>query len=378
MALYDLTEFFRLSAALNYQLSASSTELGRESILTTVLGDRAVTAEERALLADVVDYLVEAYGEKSRKTGPLAVLHPLRATALLARAAGPVTFLDLLAELLHDKLEDLPSDQRPLEDRFQSLIKRVDPKSEWFLMERIDTLTRQPGDTYYRYIGRLLQRAERTPELVRVKLADRLDNTLDMRIDFRDPLEDTDVFVDLFQLLFSSRRPEFATGMPHPPTPPLHGARRLYELFKNVVALSLARLAPVAEQDSTARFLFDAIAVAGMREAERILLHVFSYHYQDPQAQRALLMETMEYCHAGGIEQVTRVTGNSRLDGLFLERFDAPTPAERAAKLQSLYEDKELMCAAAVAFIVIFLNFTTDPSYTVRGVTTEGLGPPDA
>lgn len=377
MALYDLTEFFRLSAALNYQLSAASTELGRESILTTVLGKRAVSDDERALLADVVDYLMDAYGEKNRKTGPLAVLHPLRATALLARADGPVTFLDLLAELLHDKLEDLPSDQRDLENRFQSLIKRVDPKSEWLLMERIDTLTRQPGDTYYRYIGRLLRRAESTPELVRVKLADRLDNTLDMRIDLRDPLEETDVFVDLFQLLFSSRHPGFAAASPHPPAPPLHGAKRLYELFKNVVALSLARLSPVAEHDPTARFLFDAIAVAGMREAERILLHLFSYHYQEPDRQRELLLETMAYCHAGGIEKVTGVTGTSRLDGLFLERFDAPTPPERRAKLESLYEDKELMSAAAIAFIVIFLNFTSDPSYTVRGVTTEGLGPQD-
>jgi len=195
VGLHDLNEFFKLSAALNYQLSARV--VGRNGILATIVAGRQLAENERGILLAVLEYLELAYHEKYRRLGPKAVLHPLRASALLVRAQGEVLLLDLLTELLHDKFEDIvaedfePEEWRQLEDHFNSLLKRVDPRSEWFLMERLETLTRRPkGETYYQYIGRLLTRASTTPELVRVKLADRLDNTLDMRVDFRDPLDD--------------------------------------------------------------------------------------------------------------------------------------------------------------------------------------------
>jgi hypothetical protein len=381
VALHDLNEFFKLSAALNYQLSARV--VGHDSILATIVGGRRLSDADRDILMSVLEYLEQAYHEKYRRLGPKAVLHPLRASALLVRAHGEVVMLDLLAELLHDKFEDiLAEDYRPdewqrLEAQFHNLLKRVDPKSEWFLMERLDQLTRRKEEeTYYQYIGRLLERATLTPELVRVKLADRLDNTLDMRVDFRDPLDEVRFFQSMFQLLFSRHYQGFAADMPHPPRPPLDGARRLYDLFKNTVVLSLVRQTKaIADDDETAGSLFEAIAIAGMLEAQRILVHIFTYHYQEVERQRQLMLETMEYCWHGGLESVTPGSAPHRLDGLFLERFDSTSSEIRQRQLEKLYDDKELMIAAASAFIVIFLNFLHDESYFVQGVSTAGIHP---
>lgn len=381
VVLHDLNEFFRLSAALNYQLSAAG--VGRASILDTILDGRSLPPEEQAVLVDVLSYLERAYSHKQRRLGPLAVLHPLRATALLARAQDHVNLLDLLTELLHDKFEDILESDFPreeweaLEGKLAELLRKIDPSSEWYLMERLDVLTRRPdGETYYQYIGRILDRAPVTPELVRVKLADRLDNTLDMRIDFRDPLEGIDFFALLFRtMLAKPALPADVPVRPHPERPPLDGARRLYELFKNTVVLSLVRQRLGVADDAATAVLFDAIATASMREAQRVVLHLFTYHVTSTDRQHQLLMDTLAYCRAGGISAVTRVNPSNRLDGLFLERFDAPTSEARQRKLEELYADKELMLAAALAFIVIFLSFRDDPDFLVRGVTPAGITP---
>ncbi len=380
MILHDLNDFFRLSGALSYQLSATGG--ARECVLATILGRRPVADRDRAVLMAVLEYLEKAYTDKHRRLGPNAVIHPLRAAALLVEAHGRVELLDLLAELLHDKFEDIvpedfdPSAWQALEGEFQGLLKRIDPKSEWFLMERLDQLTRRrEGETYYQYVGRLLDRAGQTPELVRVKLADRLDNTLDMRIDFRDPLDDANCYQTLFQVLFCRRFKGLTPAVAHQPHVPLDGARRLYELFKNTVVLTLVRQKGAVGDDATAQRLFTAIAEAGLREAQRILVHIFTYHYRDVEAQRRLLVETMEYCLAGGVEGVTAGGATNRLDGLFMNRFDSTSSEARRQQLQALYPDKELMICAATAFMVIFHNFLGDESYQVRGVSTDGIRP---
>ncbi len=251
MPLTDLSEFFKLSATLNYQLGAVG--VGNRNILTIIMGKAHLSRDEEEILLDVLSYLEKAYGDHRRRLGPLAVLHPLRATAILSRTLGRASMLDLLTELLHDKLEDIGPENFPeekygveywpeLEREFQRLLKRIDPHDSWFLMERVDFLTRRPeADTYYSYIGRLIAKSRKTPEVVRVKLADRLDNTLDMRLDLYDPLEQVDFFALMFKVLFLRDyippRPQF----PHPAVTPINGAQRLYQLFKNTVLLSLIR-----------------------------------------------------------------------------------------------------------------------------------------
>jgi len=164
---------------------------------------------------------------------------------------------------------------------------------------------------------------------------------------------------------------------PHPPRPPLDGSRRLYELYKNAVLLSLVRQEGGLDADPGSLLLFDAIATAGMREAQRILMHIYTFHLKEVETQRRLMLETMDYCWSGGVESVTPRSAPHRLDGLFAERFDAASSETRRVQLEELYEDKELMSTAAVAFIVIFLNFLNDERYFVQGVTAEGIVPKD-
>jgi hypothetical protein len=380
MAVYELDAFLRLSAVLNYQLSA--TVFGTDNILALLLEDKPLSPYERDTLLGVLKYLGRAYGHKRRRLGPLAILHPIRATALLARSEDEANMLDLLAELLHDKLEDIsaddfsPEEWRDLEDEFQAILKRVDQTDEWFLMERLELLKRrEEGQTYCQYIGRMLGEGKQMPDLVRVKLADRLDNTLDMRVDIHDPLEGVDFFAHMFQLLFVGSYRGYRPTLAHPSRSPINGAQRLYELFKNTVILSLIRQKGQTSEDGPSSRLFDAIAAASMKEAQRTVMHIFGYHVTDIEQQKQILEDAMAYCLQGGFDAVTTPNQAQRLDGLFVGCFDHHDASVRNEQLQLLYQDKPLMVQASIAFIVIFLSFLGDPNYYVRGIAPEGIQP---
>ncbi len=376
MELHDLGEFFRLSAILNLQLSARG--VGSRNILSLILGRRTLAEGEKAILLDVLSYLDEAYGTERRKLGPLAVLHPLRATALLARSSEQPLQLDLLTCLLHDKLEDIPFKNTPpevaqrAEEHFLRMLESVDPERKWYLMERVNWLTRQPGDTYYAYIGQLLDHAVQAPSLVRVKLADRLDNTLDMRIDVDDPIRGVDFFATVFRLMFVNGYQGYDPQVEHPDPTPLNGAQRLYQLFKNAVLMSLVRK-KVTNLEPTGKAIFDMLALASMKEAERIVLHIFAYHGIELQDQRALIIDVMRYAQAGGLQHVTPPEAPHDLDGLFLSCFEDASPQARKINLDRLYLDKRLMVKSALAFIVIFMSFLDDPSYYVSGIHEGGM-----
>jgi hypothetical protein len=380
MAVYELDAFLRLSAVLNYQLSASV--LGSGNILSLLLEKKTLPSQERDILLAALSYLGRAYGEKRRRLGPMAILHPIRATALLARAEDRVNLLDLLAELLHDKLEDISSEDFPpdawhdLEEEFQGILKRVDRTDEWFLMERLELLRKhEQGQTYCQYIGRMLGQGKQMPDLVRVKLADRLDNTLDMRVDIHDPLEGVDFFAHMFQLLFVGSYTGYKPELAHPPKSPINGAQRLYELFKNTVILSLVRQKTDTGQDAATSRLFDAIAVASMKEAQRTIMHIFGYHITDIAEQKQILEDAMAYCLQGGFDVITAPKQEQQLDGLFIGCFDHDDSTIRKDKLTLLYQDKPLMVQASIAFIVIFLSFLGDETYHVGGITPEGIRP---
>ncbi|MBM4353686.1 MAG: HD domain-containing protein [Deltaproteobacteria bacterium] len=378
MPLYDLNEFLDLSRKLTYQLEAAT--VSQDHLVATVLRRRKIPAPDKEILFEVIEYLGKAYGRKRRRLGPKAILHPLRAAGLLVDAMGCFNLLDVLSALLHDKFEDITEDDFPpaewevLEKQFHRLLKRIDPRDEWYLMERLAVLTRHTGnEQYYTYIGRLLDKAVSTPELLRVKLADRLDNTLDMRIDIYDPLEDVDFYSHLFQVLFVPSFVGYEPPVGHPPANDLNGSRRMYELFKTAVTLSLIRQKVPIDDDDTAVKLVDAICIASLKEAQRIIMHIFGYHFRDVYRQREVVRDTMEYCISGGTSGVTDAGAAHRLDGLFLDRFDPRDPSLRKSRLKELYGDKELMVQAALAFVVIFTNFRNDPTYYVHGVSEAGL-----
>lgn len=378
MLLHDLTDFLRLSAALHLQLSAEG--VGRENILR-IITNRAPLEQpgDHEVLLQVFEYLSDAYGMRRRLVGPPAILHPLRATALLNMASDKPQLLDMLTELLHDKYEDITIDILGrdhfvnVESKFIGLLQAIDPADEWYLMERLDHLTIKNEESYYQYIGRLLNRAVTTRELVRVKLADRLDNTLDLHIEVDDSLRSADFFRVIFETLFLPSGAGYDPGCEHPITPPLNGAQRLYQLFKNAVLLSMIREKHLAVEDPTERRLFEALALASMYEAQRITLHIMAYHETDIEKQRSLLMDVLHYAQEGGMMRITPPSKRFSLDGLFMRQFDYVNSKERDRRLDKLYQDKGLMLQAALGFVVIFLNFVNSPDYWIRGISDQGI-----
>jgi hypothetical protein len=368
-------DFFSLSSFLNYQLSG--TPVNWRAVLALMKpGPLSNTDEE--LIIETMVYLGEAYGQEKRVLGPFAVLHPIRATSLLIRA-GQATTLDLLTALLHDKNEDITEnkygneDWKKLEAGYQALIRKVDSAATWYLNERIHFLTRDKNEPYHEYLSGVISQARVTPELVKVKLCDRLDNTLDLRMDLYEDIPGADCYELIFQALFTSTYAGPSMKSSFHIDRKINGAIRLYELFKNAVFLSLLRSEDVA-LDSPAQRLFNSLAATSINEAQNIVLHIFAYHVKDPRKQKSLLMEVMDYCNRGSIS-VINVEGNHCLDGLFKKYFHYESKAVLKGKLRELYEFKETMAEAAVAFAAIFTNFLNDPSFRIEGITGEGITP---
>ena len=383
MPLFDLTEFFKLSSALNYNLSAAS--LNRYTVLRYIIGhkrlvdDETSDREQKAILMEALGYLFSAYSQKRRRLGPMAVLHPLRSAAIFTRFLDDLSLVIILTLLFHDVLEDVKPGQfdvpkwKAMEGQLYSLMQRMDPKDESKLMRNLLCLTRTDRESYYQYIGRLLDNAQSSPELVAVKLADRLDNTLDMRIDLEDALARIDFFETIFQILFVTNYSGYQPMMEHAPTTAINGARRLYQLFKNAVLLSLIRQHTPPAGQRAVKILFDAVSEASLKEAQRTLIHLISYHVKDLKAQRSLLLEAMQYCYSGRSDLVTKPDGSQLLDGLFSTYFRHKSSKVRNRHLDILYQNKPLMLQASVAFLVIFLSFLNDEKYYIQGISASGI-----
>lgn len=380
MELHDLNEFLRLSAVIHYQLTAE--DVGRRNILNVILNQSTLSEEHRSILMETILYLQKAYGVRKRRLGPAAVLHPIRATALLSRIQPNAGLLDLLTVLLHDKMEDLTEHSMgakeftQLEPHFHEILDRLGPEGNALLMERLNSLTRpEVGETYNHYIGRMLDHTSFSNEVVRAKLADRLDNTLDMRIDIQDPLEGTNFFEIIFENLFSNSFRGYHTTMDHPPMAPLNGVKRLYQLFKNTVLMSLLRQRGAGRGDRVVQALSAALVTATMREAQRIILHIFAYHFHEVAEQRAAIMDAMKYCQEGRIGSVTSHMERHPLDGLFAHTFDLLDTESRDRELTALYANKPRMVKAGLAFIAICMSFLNDPDFYVHGVTSDAIKP---
>jgi hypothetical protein len=337
--------------------------------------------ESKRIVMEALSYLFNAYSQKRRRLGPLAVLHPLRTAALFARNFNTLNLIDLLSALLHDILEDIKpvdfeiSNWKDIEEQLYRLLEQMPSEDEQALMNRLVYLTKLKEESYYRYIGRLLEHSRDAFQLIQVKLADRLDNTLDMRIDLRDPLEGVDFFQNIFQLLFVNNYRGYIPATNHLPPTAINGSRRLYQLFKNAVLLSLIRQKIKVEEDPISQLLFDDVCMASLKEAQRTLIHLIGYHFKDIQSQRTLLIEAMDYCYSGGTGTVTVPDADQMLDGLFSSYFAHTTEDVRNQKLGVLYQNKPLMIQASIAFVTIFFSFMNDSKFYVEGISAEGLTP---
>jgi hypothetical protein len=401
MPLYDLSDFFSLSRSLHYNLSSKTS--ARHYVLKYVTDMKTVDSQDRRVLMRALEFLINSYGKKTRKLGPPAVLHPIMASALFCRAVRKIELSDLLTEMFHDLFEDIYPFK--VEDKsWCSLMSREfgeylwtsgnDPRGEE-IFDRLLRLTRRESESYYQYVGRILESPGENAVIVRAKLADRLDNTMDMRIDLDEPREKADFFLAVFSSLFSNTSQQGPKAEDHPPPAPLNGAWRLYELFKNAVLLSLVRQRGFVSAGQGFDVLFHALAVASWNEAKRIYLHIWTYHRKLLDDPRGLLMDAMQYCASDRLDMVTSPDASHRLDGLFSSYFDPPLAEiplsprskeemeelrkarslERKKKLDALYTDKNLMIEASVAFVVIFLNFLQDPDYYIQGISEQGISP---
>ncbi len=385
MPQYDLTEFLKLSSVLNYNLSAAS--LNRYNVMMYIIGgktlDRNVSKdrEKKGFVMDALGYLFSAYQQKRRHLGPMAVLHPLRAAALFARNQKRLDIVGLLSVLFHDIMEDINSNDfdasqwMDMEGRLYSLLERMPDEDESKLLSHIIALTRTGRESYYQYVGRLLESASQSPQLVHVKLADRLDNTLDMRIYLEDPLAGIDFFKNVFQLMFVNNYRGYAPANEHAPASTMNGARRLHQLFKNTVLLSLIRQHRSISNDHTLRVLFEAVCDASLKEAQRTLMHLLGHHFKDLTEQRKLILEAMDYCFSDRIDLVTKPDREQLLDGLFSTYFASNSKKVLRRQLDILYQNKPLMIQASIAFVVIFLHFLNDSKYYLHGISAEGIEP---
>jgi hypothetical protein len=262
-----------------------------------------------------------------------------------------------------------------LEAQVFDILKRIGPENEKKVVENLTRLTKISGESYYSYIGRLLLMEGGATDLVQIKLADRLDNTLDMRIDLQDPLDGIDFFETIFQTLFVKNYKGYEPAVSHPASTSLNGARRLYQLFKNAVLLSLIRQKAPGPKHPEFTSLFNAVATASLKEAQRTLIHLVAYHHRDSVELRNLLFEAMAYCYSGRSDLVTKPDDKHELDGLFSGYFGFVYKSTLNTRLDILYQNKPLMIQTSIAFITIFLSFLNDESFYIRGISSDGIQP---
>jgi hypothetical protein len=365
------------SATINWHLSARKIDL--RALLRVILGPAKV--EDQAPLLEALTYLHHAYGDRRRKNGPAAVLHCLRIAAMLARVMPAPTTLDLLGAFLHDKEEDLTPDELGsaewdrLQAEFARVLEKIDSNHRWFLGERIALLRRQSSQSYYDYLDIVLSKGRTMPDLLHCKLADRLDNTMDIAVQ-RSPTQQNTFFELAFSMLFlPNYQPPSSDGAV---VPDLDACVLLVsQLFKNVVLMSMMRQQQLESLDDTTSRLFRALATISSEQAQWAVTALLSAPALSWLERRNLLHEMMDYCVAGGMAAIQRKDKGGLLDGSFLEHFAHPDDRTRKNQIESLYNDKPLFIRVLVLYIGMFASFLADPQYYLHGIDRTGLHPVD-
>jgi hypothetical protein len=371
--LITIEDFLTLSAKLNYQLSARS--LKAPVLLSLVLGPAKFDERGQAVLLEAFHALRAGYDDDRRRLGTPGILHPLRAAALLARTHDRPALAPMLAALFHDKGEDLtPSDLGPerharMEARFDAMRAMLTDEERARLDESIQCLSNL-CPSYSAYMGQITDHARRIPELLHVKLADRIDNTFDVHLQ-HPGVSNYNFYRAVFDILFLPSFRGVSMGSFHFMPDVAEGVMLLSQLFKNTLLLAMLRNEGLDRQDATTQRLFTGLAVAGIREAQWLALELFNTVYAEVHRQRDLLLGVMEYCAGGGISSVRVPGAASDLDGIFVA-FTSSTKQDQKKMLTALFEDRERLARMSLAFIVVYASFINDPSYTLRGVGREG------
>ncbi|HCF57513.1 MAG TPA: hypothetical protein DFS52_05915 [Myxococcales bacterium] len=376
--LITIEEFLTLSAKINYQLSARA--LKAPVLLSLVLGPARFGPRDQEILLEAFSALRAGYDQDRRRLGTPGILHPLRAAAILARTTGGPSLPALLAALFHDKDEDLtekdvgPERFSRMQCHFGAVLEMLGEQRAR-VEESICCLCNGCG-TYSEYVGQLVEKARQMPELLQVKLADRIDNTFDVHLQ-HPGVTRYNFYRAVFDILFLPTFRGVSMGDFHFMPDTSEGVMLLSQLFKDTLLLAMVRNAGLDAQDETTRRLFVGLAVAGIREAQWLALEMFHTVYRDVARQRELLLEVMGYCANGGIESVRAKCAGNELDGVFVA-FTSGTKAQQKQMLVDLFEDHERLARLTLAFIVVFAAFINDPHYTLRGVSPRGARPPES
>lgn len=364
-----------LSLEISYALMA--TPPNEQALLSLILGQPPPGAFKAPLL-EAIRFLLLGYGEGRRKSGPLAVLHPLRTATILARTLPELQILDLLGGFLHDRDEDISQARIPpqrwdaLQARLERLLSLINRDEQWFLGERIAILSRKPDQSYFDYLVTILRHAPVMPDLVRIKLADKLDSTYDIQVP-PSRFERLDFYQVVFDILFLPTYSGLATHADYFLVEEREALLLLSSLGKNAVFLSLLRKAKLDRVDETTAFLFDSLAIASIRQARWVLLELFAANISEVEVQRALLKEILLYREQGAITVVTAKGRGHPLDGTFLERFVLANDVERKQRLKELYQDRALFAKVVTAMIIIFSCFLDDRSFSIEGIDPNGI-----
>jgi hypothetical protein len=374
--LLTVEEFLTLSAKINYQLSARS--LRASILLSLLLGPATVTEREQRILLAAFATIQAGYDQDRRRLGTPGVLHPLRAAAILARTMKQPTLNDLLTALFHDKEEDLTEPDlgtdryARMQEHYTHMLELMDPGEQERLARAITCLSNHT-ESYSAYVGQITDHAARMPELLHVKLADRIDNTFDVHLQ-HPGVSRYNFYRAVFDILFLPNFRGVSMGTFHFMPDSREGTMLLSQLFKNTILLSQVRNSGLERQDAATRRLFVGVAVAGIREAQWLALEMFNTEYSDPQRQRRLLMDVMEYCGQGGVDSVRAEGAVGALDGVFVG-FTSGDRASQKRFLTDLFEDRERLARMALAFIVVFASFINDDKYTLIGIDRSGAHP---
>ena len=372
--LIDPDDFFALSAEMNYQLSARN--LNERALLALITGPRPSGEDEEPLM-EALRLLLIGYKEKRRKLGPTAILHPLRTTALLARVMPEPSSLDLLCALLHDKEEDLsearlgPERYARMQESYARLQAKIDRDQSWFLGERISLLTCQKGEWYNAYLGRIMDNATEMPDLLHVKIADRLDNSLDITV-ARPGVLRYDLFHTIFSAMFVPSYRGVRIEEYHFLPPEDEGVQILSNLFKNILFISLLRREGLEKVDITTAKLAEALCIASSQVGQWLVLEVFASCITDGEEQRKLLEDVRQYCLGGGIKAIRKTETPHPLDGIFLEIYGQNNTG-RSARLARLWSDHDKVARVVLVFIAVFNTFLIDPTYFVEGIDRTQL-----
>jgi hypothetical protein len=374
--LLTIEEFLTLSAKINYQLSARA--LRPEVLLSLVLGPSKLDPRAQGVLVEAFAALQAGYDTDRRRLGTPGILHPLRAAAILARTVRDPPLVSLLAALFHDKEEDLtekelgPERFQRMQARFQAMEAMLAEAERARLRSLLHWLTNS-GRSYSEYVGQVSDHAGELPELLHVKLSDRIDNTFDVHLQ-HPGVAGYNFYRAVFDILFQPGFRGVSMGRFHFMPDVSEGVMLLSQLFKDTLLLAILRNHRLDQQDEPTHRLFTGLAVAGIREAQWLALEMFNTVYADVARQRALLLEVMEYCAQGGIASVRATGATGELDGIFV-RFTSGSRADQKAVLVELFQDGERLARMVLAFIVVFASFLNDPSYTLRGIDRSGAHP---